>query len=426
MIKIGLLGMGTVGSGVYEIINNQNNTFKRNFGQEVEIVKVLVQNVHKKRDIYIPKDILTCDPSDILENPDIDIVIELIGGVETAFQHISTALKNKKHVVTANKAVISNHFTTLSKLSKENNRSLLFEASVGGGIPIIKPLKQAVKINNIKEIKGILNGTTNFILTKMYSDSLSFQDSLDLAYKHGYAEADPTDDVEGYDAARKISILSSIAFNGDINLKDVSCRGIASINPFDIEMFKKLGLVVKLLGVSKIVDDEYFAAVEPVLLNKNSVLSNVDNAFNVVSIKGDIVGDLQFYGEGAGKYPTSNAVISDLLDIIDKDSVPYNFQPNPNIKCSKSNLFQGRYYIRISPNKTQQVSEIIPLLKKDLDSKIYGQKDNLIVITKIISGNDITSIINKLKAKFSNVCYLRIDEDYESSGLMEVALDAID
>lgn len=345
MVKIGLLGLGTVGSGVCEILSEKKSAIEEQTKKTVEISKILVNDLEKNRNPIVDRKVLTDNPSDILDDPDIDIVVELIGGIEPAHTYITRALENGKHVVTANKAVLSHDFLGLTNLAKKNNRGILFEASVAGGIPIIKPLKELIKFNKIKEIKGILNGTTNFILSKMIEEGLDFKEALVLARKVGFAEADPTDDIEGYDAARKISILSSIAFGYNVTFEDVDCRGITSISAFDIDFFKKLGLTIKLVGSAYSNDLDFDASVEPVLLNTNSIMANVNDAFNIVSIDGDVVGNLQFYGQGAGKNPTGNAVVTDIIDIINGEFNPIDIERRR--KPSNTPKILSNYYLRI-------------------------------------------------------------------------------
>jgi len=309
MIKIGLLGLGTVGSGIYDILTDKKFMIEKCTNKKVEITKILVRNLNKDRNIVVNKSILTDNPYDIIEDPEIDIIVEVMGGIEEPYKYIKQALENGKHVVTANKAVLSEHLYELNSIAKKSNRAILFEASVAGGIPIIKALNEMIVLNNITEIKGILNGTTNFILSKMTEEKTDFSETLKLAQDLGYAEADPTDDIEGYDAARKMAILSSIAFDRVVNINDVECRGITEISAFDIDFIKNFGFTVKLLGNASVLESNLSAQVEPVLIDKNSIMANVGNANNIVLLNGDIVGELQFYGQGAGKNPTTNNLV---------------------------------------------------------------------------------------------------------------------
>ncbi|MBF8983876.1 homoserine dehydrogenase [Lutibacter sp. B2] len=407
MVKIGLLGLGTVGSGVYEIINNPKNNLRKLLNKNIEISKVLVRDKNKKRNIDIPTEILTEDPYDILNDPEIDIIIEVMGGIDKAYAYICTAFKNGKHVVTANKAVVSKYLAQFLALADENNKGFLFEASVAGGIPIIKPLKQNVRINQISEIKGILNGTTNFILTKMAEAGLTFNEALDLASKLGYAEADPTDDIEGYDVQRKLAILSSIAFHNQVDVDSIKCRGISTISSKDIHMFKKMKLTVKLVGSAIASNDTISASVEPILVDENSTIATVKEAFNIVSITGDTIGELQFYGQGAGKNPTANAVVCDIYDIISGQYKTDHFIQNGEIKSAGIDLFSGKYYIRIDTKNKQKVLDL--LNKNNIKHKLISMNQELILITDLVSAKSIEHFIEQLKIFENDYSYMRIE-----------------
>ncbi len=409
MVKVGLLGLGTVGMGVYEILSNKKSIIKGQTGKTIEVSGVLVDNLEKDRGPSINNNILTDDPSDILDDPDIDIVVELIGGIEPAYTYIVKALENGKHVVTANKAVLSYDLLGLTDTAKKNNRGILFEASVAGGIPIIKPLKELVKLNEINEIKGILNGTTNFILSKMIEEGIDFKKALSIAQDVGFAEADPTDDIEGYDAARKISILSSIAFGYNVDFEDVDCRGITSISAFDIDFFKKLGLTIKLIGSARLNDLGFDASVEPVLLSTDSIMANVNDAFNIVSVEGDVVGNLQFYGQGAGKNPTGNAVVSDIIDIVNGELNHIDIEKRE--KPNNIPRILGNYYFRISLKDQTEVDSILEAVdNRKWKYKVIKGKQNLILILQKISRQEITDLIEDLEAQ-NRSCYAKIDSE---------------
>ncbi|KNF07548.1 homoserine dehydrogenase Hom [Gottschalkia purinilytica] len=416
MIKIGLLGLGTVGSGVYEIIRDKKDKLKKATGKNIEISKILVRDKNKDRGLNIDQSILTENADEIINDPNIDIIVEVMGGIDKAYSYISKSLKNGKHVVTANKAVISLHIDELHNLAKENNKGLLFEASVGGGIPVIKGLKEAIKINDVDNIKGILNGTTNFILSKMCDENLSFDEALDLAHKLGYAEADPTDDVEGYDAARKISILASLAFNTNASISDVMCRGITSISPLDIKNFKLMGLVAKLIGSATIDGNEFSASVEPILVDESAPFASVKDAFNIVSVEGCTVGELQFYGQGAGKDPTANAVVTDIIDIINESYKEYEYICNDSIKSGGTKLFKGNYYMRVSPNNVNEIPKIVNNLNKSgLEFKVIESDKDLVLITEQISSDQMEAIMNDLDLPQNSYSYLRIESNNISS-----------
>jgi homoserine dehydrogenase len=410
MIKIGLLGFGTVGSGVYEIINNSKGQLKESTGQDLYIEKILVRDIEKYKSLDVDSSLLTVDPSEILNNPDIDLIVEVMGGIEPAFSYMKSALSNGKHLVTANKAVVSKHLEELSQLAQKNDRGFLFEASVGGGIPIIKSLKESIQLNNISSIKGILNGTTNFILSKMYDNDLDFDAALKLAQEYGYAEADPTSDVEGHDAARKVAILSSLAFKVPVDFDDVSCSGITSISPLDIGFFKDMGLSVKLVGSSIFKDNQMSASVEPVLVDESSPFASVKDAFNIVSIVGDTVGELQFYGQGAGKKPTGNAVVSDIIDILKNQYDIAKFSFDSSDYSMNKELLNGKYYVRFSlPSKNQAVTIMDKLDNHNLKCEVLSMDENLVLITEKLSAPDIERITSDIGVDKHNLCYARIE-----------------
>ncbi|HBT20528.1 MAG TPA: homoserine dehydrogenase [Peptococcaceae bacterium] len=312
-IKIGLLGLGTVGSGVVEVLNKNSSVIQKKVGRKIEIKGILVRDKAKKRNIDVPQHLLTTNPDDILEDPEIDIVVEVMGTIDFARRYILKAFENKKSVVTANKDLIALHGKELFEAAEKAGRDLFFEASVAGGIPIIRPLKECLSGNRISRIMGIINGTTNYILTKMSRDNMEFNDALAEAQRLGYAESDPTEDIEGFDAARKIAILASIAFNSRVTYKDVYVEGITKINSYDIRYAEELGYAVKLLGIAKEVDGELDVRVHPVFIPTSHALAAVSDEFNAIFVEGDAVGEAMFYGKGAGKLPTASAVIGDII-----------------------------------------------------------------------------------------------------------------
>ena len=307
-IKIGLIGLGTVGSGVFKTLQNFDN---------VEVVKIAVKNINKKRDIEgLDQSILTDDAYKIVNNPEIDIVAELVGGIEPAFDLIATAIKNGKHIVTANKELLAKRGEEIFKLAEEYNRVILYEAAIAGGIPIIMPVKTILAGNKITHIEAILNGTTNYILTKMDVQKASYEDVLKEAQDLGYAEADPTGDVEGFDAAYKIATLASITFNKRIDIKNVYREGITKIRSKDMEAANDLGYKIKLIASANI-DENGFAdvRVHPMLVSKKSTLAHIDYVTNAVMLKGHPVGSITLSGPGAGEFPTASSVIGDILAI---------------------------------------------------------------------------------------------------------------
>ena len=348
--KIALLGMGTVGGGVYEIIERQKEEMPFKIGAALEVVKVLVRNKAKYAD-RIPAEKLTDVWEDVIGDDSIDIVVEVMGGIEPARTYIKAALEKGKHVVTANKDLMAMHGHELLELAGEHHCDLLFEAAVAGGIPIIRPLKQCLAGNNITEIMGIINGTTNFILTKMKEDGMDFDEALQLATDLGYAEADPTADIEGYDAGRKLAIMASIAFHTSVTFDDVFTEGITKITAKDMRYAKEMGCSIKLLGIAKNTETGIEVKVHPTMIPENHPLAAVNDSFNAVFVHGDAVDDAMFYGRGAGALPTGSAVVGDIMDVARN----MLFHCNGRIGCScYKNLpikqigdTTSRYYIRM-------------------------------------------------------------------------------
>ena len=314
-IKAALLGLGTVGGGVYKRVQRQTEEMVKKSGANLEITRILVHNMNKQRE-GVDASLLTDNWKEIVEDPEISIVIEVMGGIEPAKTMILEALCAGKNVVTANKDLVAVHGRELLDAAQENQVDFLFEAAVAGGIPIIRPLKQCLAVNEIDEVIGIVNGTTNYILTKMFEDGMDFSEALAKATELGYAEADPTADVEGLDAGRKVAILASIAFHSRVVFDDVYTEGITKISAKDVAYAKEFGSVIKLLGVAHNREDGIEVAVYPMMLPKNHPLASVRDSFNAVFVHGDALDDAMFYGRGAGELPTASAVMGDVIDII--------------------------------------------------------------------------------------------------------------
>ena len=312
-IKIGLLGLGTVGTGVYKLINRRADIMEKTIGAELEIKKILVHNIDKKREGIDPS-LLTDDWHEIIGDDEIQIVVEVMGGMEPARTIILEALRAGKNVVSANKDLIAEEGRILLDTAQENGKDFLFEAAVAGGIPIIRPLKQCLAANEISDVLGIVNGTTNYILTKMFEDGMEFEDALRQAQELGYAEADPTADVEGLDAGRKVAIMGSIAFHSRVVFSDVYTEGITKITAADIEYAREFDSVIKLLGVARSTETGIEVGVYPMMIGKEHPLASVRDSFNAVFIHGDAVDDAMFYGRGAGEMPTASAVVGDVID----------------------------------------------------------------------------------------------------------------
>ncbi|MDY5022953.1 MAG: homoserine dehydrogenase [Blautia sp.] len=315
-VHVALLGLGTVGTGVYKVLNKQKSEMQDKLGCEVRLSRILVRNVEKAKAKVEDASLLTNDWNLILNDPQIDIVIEVMGGIEPARTFILEALRAGKHVVSANKDLIAVHGQELLETAGNEKVDFLFEAAVAGGIPIIRPLKQCLAGNHMNEVMGIVNGTTNFILTKMTQEGMEFEDALSLATELGYAEADPTADIEGLDAGRKVAILASVAFNSRVVFDDVYTEGITKITAKDIRYAKEMGRDIKLLGVARNTPEGIEAYVCPMLIPSSHPLASVNDSYNAVFVNGDAVEDAMFFGRGAGELPTASAVVGDVFDIV--------------------------------------------------------------------------------------------------------------
>lgn len=314
-VRIAILGLGTVGGGVYQLFQAQADTLMAKTGLDAEIAAILVRDANKPREGVDPS-LLTESFEDILHDETIDIIVEVMGGIEPARTYITEALKAGKNVVTANKDLMAAHGGELLDLAQEVGRDLLFEASVAGGIPIIRPMKQCLAGNRITEVMGIVNGTTNYILTKMDEEGMEFSNALAKATELGYAEADPTADIEGYDAGRKLAILASIAFHSRVTFSDVHTEGISRITAADIRYVRDMGCIIKLVATARETEKGIEASVQPMLLPVHHPLASVKDVFNAVFVHGDAVGDTMFYGRGAGRFPTASACMGDIIDVM--------------------------------------------------------------------------------------------------------------
>ena len=339
----------------------------------------MVKNIDKDRNI--DRSLLTTSAKDILEDDEIKIVVEVTSDLEESYENIKKALKGKKHVITANKAIVSKYFEELKELSKENGVEFLYEASVAGGIPIIKPLKDQVNINEIHEIQGILNGTCNYILTNMFEKNLDYFDVLKKAQELGYAEADPSADVEGHDTLRKLRILGTIAFGSKVGEDDILLEGINKISKLDVETIKNMDSTVKLIGESKIEENKVKSFILPTIVKGDSYFATVNQAMNSVAFRGDMVGELKFYGPGAGKLPTASSILVDLVDILEGR---YRKGRRPRkVELVNSKEVKERFYLRL--NKKVEVDPSI--VEKDLSND-----ENTIIVTKKINIEDIYKI----------------------------------
>jgi len=315
-VDIAILGLGTVGQGVVKVIQNNAAEWTKRCGAQINIKKVLEKDFNRKRDVELPEGVLTSDWQEIVNDPDIKVIIEVMGGIQPTLNFHLEAMQHGKSIITANKDLVAGHGQELFGTATAKGLDLYFEASVGGGIPIITPLKQSLVANNIQQIMGIVNGTTNYILTRMGQEGLSYEEALKEAQELGYAEANPTSDVGGFDAARKIAILASIAFHTRVRLQDVYVEGITKITPTDLHYAKELGYAIKLLGIAREENNQIEVRVNPCMIPVNHPLANVHDSFNAIFVRGDAVGDTMFYGRGAGQLPTASSIVGDLVEVI--------------------------------------------------------------------------------------------------------------
>ena len=392
-MKIGIIGLGTVGEGVLKILALENKNIKLKSGADLEVKYACDLNIDREFSFDFDKSVLIKDYKQIISDPEIDIVVELIGGETIAKNIIMEALNNKKHVITANKALVAKYGPEIISAAKDNCSLFLYEAAVGGGIPIITPMIENLIANKITEIRGIMNGTSNYILTKMKEDKLDFEEALHLAAKMGYAEADPSYDVDGIDAGHKIAILSSLAYGGYINFSEVYLQGIRDISLVDIFEAEKLGFSIKLIASSKINTDNLVEiSSEPIFLKNEKLLSNVNDVYNAIEVTGSYTGKTLFYGKGAGMEPTASAVISDIVKIA-TDSVinsSFFFDAKSHLKTVDTNELKHEFYIRTSKDFDIEASEL----------ELYEEIDNYyIIIAENISRNDLNEIFADVKEK---------------------------
>ncbi|MEL6927848.1 MAG: homoserine dehydrogenase [Cyanobacteria bacterium J06600_6] len=412
--KIGLLGYGTVGTGTAEIILDPEG--RNALLSEIEISKVGVRSLDKSRSPQLPAGVMTTDLESIVTDPEIKIVVELLGGLEPSRSLILKAIKHGKHIVTANKAVIARHGEEIFTAANQAGVYVLLEAAVGGGIPVIKPLKQSLGVNRIQTVIGIINGTTNYILTQMSQAGADFGEVLEEAQKLGYAEADPTADVDGYDAADKIAILAAIAFNGRIKREEISCEGIRQITATDITYAQDLGFVIKLLAIAKANtnDDSLQVRVHPTLVSQDHPLANVNGVNNAILVEGDPLGQVMLYGPGAGKGATASAVVSDIVNVVGSLQTNKTQQLDPTLRCPHEHFkqltpiaeIQSRFYTRFL---CQDVSGVIGHLgtsfgkhNVSLESVVQiGFRNDLaeiVVVTHDVQEGDFRNALEEIKS----------------------------
>lgn len=397
MTKIAIIGFGVVGSGVYEVIRTNSTDITKNSGTELDIGYILdIRDFssHKESNLFVD------DISVILADEDVEIVVETMGGLEPANTFTRRCLEAGKSVVSSNKELVATYGDELFTIAKEHNCRYMYEAAVGGGIPIIRPLANCLAANRIDMIAGILNGTTNYILTRMFKENASFESALKEAQEKGYAEKDPTADVEGLDTGKKICILSSMINGEKINHEDVHTEGITKITAEDTEYASKLGYVIKLIGMCKRIDDKFAVIVAPMLVDVDSPLAGIDDVFNGIMVTGNMLGDALFYGRGAGKLPTASAVVADVIDIAKNKGIVFN---PPWTKAKKSALvptcdIESAFYIRL---KTDSMEKLVTYVDEKFVNciKVSEKPDELAVITEKQTVGEVDEALKNIPAK---------------------------
>ncbi|NLX63932.1 MAG: homoserine dehydrogenase [Clostridiaceae bacterium] len=425
-VNVGIIGLGTVGTGVARILLEQKELLKTRTSLDFNLKTIAELDWSKDRNLDLSQVNCTTNADTLLEDPEINIVVETIGGYEPAFSFISKALRNRKHVVTANKALLATRGMELYKIAQENDVNLLFEASVGGGIPIIKGLREGLVANRFKSIYGILNGTTNYILTKMHQKGLEFADALKRAQEKGFAEADPTLDISGGDAAHKLAILASIASNSFIPFDKIYVEGITGITKLDISFAQSFGMTIKLLAICKINEDGLDLRVHPTLIDNSHLLAAVSNELNAIFVKGDFVGNTMFYGPGAGERPTASAIVSDIVDIsrdlFTQEGVKYcnrAMSLTQNVRLIPIEDVKSRFYLRFmtmdKPGVLSMISGVLAEHNISISSMVQlesHEKDNyvpIVLLTHQALEKSMEQALQKiLKFDFVKKDYLRL------------------
>ena len=435
MINVGIIGFGTVGTGTAKILLENKDVISQRTGFDINLKKIADLDIKKSRGIKLPEGILTANADDILNDPEINIVIELIGGIHPAKELILKAIRNKKHVVTANKALIATEGNEILAEAEKHGVEIGFEASVAGGIPIIKIIKEGLVANRILAVYGIINGTSNYILTKMTDEGIEFSDALKEAQRLGYAEADPTYDIEGIDSAHKLAILASLAYDIPLSFNDVYKEGITRITSQDIGFAGELGYKIKLLAIAKASDNKVELRVHPTMVPKDYLISKVDGVFNAIYVQGDAVGDTLYYGRGAGDMPTGSAVVSDVVDIgrrIMIQDTGYRIQDKKyrascivhhasSIKIKKIEDIEAMYYFRFTafdkPGVLSNISGVLGSYNISITSVIQkgrrlGEAVPLIVLTHTAKEKDVIKAvaeIDRLSVVADKTLYIRVE-----------------
>jgi len=410
-INIGVIGFGTIGSSVVKLLLEERRLFRERTGIDLHLAKVCDKDLTSKRDVTVPKGILTKDVNKVIRDPDIDVVVELIGGVHPAKEIVMKALSSGKHVVTANKLLLASEGEEIFKKAKKEDRKVRFEASVAGGVPIIKAIREGMVANTFSSVVGILNGTSNYILSKMTDEGVSFKAALKEAQKKGYAETNPSLDIKGLDSAHKLAILSLLSFGKKVTMKDIYVEGIEGISPIDIQYAKELGYTVKLLAIAKSDGSELEVRVHPALLPSKYLLSSVSGIYNAIYIDADLVGKQVFYGEGAGKLPTSSAILSDIIDIA--NIIVYNRKPTSLIipkrqeikRIKRMDDIYTRYYIHFSaidrPGVLAKIADLLGQHNISIASVVQKERKKahivpIVMLTHEARDKDMQSALKKI------------------------------
>lgn len=415
-VKVGLLGLGTVGTGVVRIVEGHQEDLQSQVGSPIVIEKILVQNKAKSRSISIDSSKLTEDPWEIISNPEIDVIVEVMGGIGSTKEYIMEALSRGKHVVTANKDLMALHGPEILAKAQEHGCDVYYEASVAGGIPIIRTLVEGFSSDRITKIMGIVNGTTNYILSKMSLEGASYGDVLKEAQDLGYAEADPTSDVEGLDAARKMTILSTLGFRAKVALEDVSVQGMSKVTREDILYAKRLGYTVKLLGIAERQDDQFSISVQPTMVKNSHPIASVNGVYNAVYVYGEAVGETMFYGPGAGELPTATSIVSDLVAVVKNLKLGVNGKQGlltyKEKKLKTDEQISSKYFLLLHVDDRAgvlaQITQVFAEFEVSLESVLQqpnasNPEAEIIVITHDAN----KAAINKVLQKFESLDVIR-------------------
>jgi homoserine dehydrogenase len=425
-MNIGLLGIGTVGGGVFELLKSNMNEIQRKTATDIKIVAVADKDIARAKEIVDASIELTDDPFKLVSDKNIDVIVELIGGTTIAKDLVVKAIENKKHVVTANKALLANFGNELFALAKKNNVILAFEASVAGGIPILKSIKEGLAANKIEWVAGIINGTTNFILTQMREKGVTFAQGLSEAQTLGYAEADPTFDIEGIDAAHKLTILAALSFGIPMSFKDVYVEGIKALEQKDIQYAEELGYRIKLLGIAKKRDKGIELRVHPTLIPEERLIANVNGVMNAVVVKGNMIGPTLYYGAGAGGLPTASSVVADLIDISRSSNVPLLGFEDAEINTIPIYSIDdaiSAYYLRIrvsdKPGVLAEITKLFGDKKISIDAMLQKEPNeqeseaDIVLLSHLAVEKDINSVIHAIElmsATIGKVIKIRLEE----------------